>query len=800
MFDFDCEGIASMKNKIIFNGQSIVLTWMISYIVILLLPVVIGLLVYVESNKTLKDEIQQANDSLLKQVREVMDNQFKAMEQLNFEITWNVNMQELLYSNKYEAFPKEYRYDISQIARNLSMYKTSYPLIDSFYVYLYKDQSVILPTTVRPSAFAYQTLHMSDEFSFASWQEIMTRPNFKGFIPMTRIGDDNMLRKTVAYISTYPMEHNQPLATNVIMVDQSRILGAIQNMEIFNKGHVFILNNENQILASNSAHALPSDFPYDKLTNTPNFYFSGSDHEKYEVFNIQSPISKLKYVSIMPSTIYWQKAAHIRNLTYMSMVISLLGGGILTFFFLRRNYNPVRRLVHAFSKKMTFASGQRYNEFHFIQEAVDSTLLEMADFKSKMEQQRHMVRSHFLEKLLKGKLDRHMPIAEALTTFDMKLDRRDFAVMLFVVDQSAPFFERITHTSDEDKWKLLHFIIMNVVEELTSKRHRGYATEIDDSLACLVNLTSEEGANGKEELLRIAKETQLFLSTTYNIHLTISISSIHEKISNVPQAFLEALDSMAYKLVMGGHEILSYDDLQANRACEPASGYYYPPQIEQQFLYAVKSGELEEAKGILAEIMNKNFEIRGISVSLTKCLMLGLVTTMMKSISETGDIQESFFIRNPKLVDRLLSSITVPEMNLYLNEMLEQICTYTAAKRQVAISHTRQKALQELVEEISVYIENNYSDANLNVTMIGNHFDRKATYLSKLFKDYVGEGLLDRINKVRIDKSKQLLKSQEQSVGDAANGVGFNDINAFIRVFKKVEGITPGKYKELIEK
>ena len=52
-----------MRNKIFFNGQSIVLTWMISYIVILLLPVAIGLLLYMESSKTLKEEIQQANDS-----------------------------------------------------------------------------------------------------------------------------------------------------------------------------------------------------------------------------------------------------------------------------------------------------------------------------------------------------------------------------------------------------------------------------------------------------------------------------------------------------------------------------------------------------------------------------------------------------------------------------------------------------------------------------------------------------------------------------------------------------------------
>ncbi|GGI45035.1 hypothetical protein GCM10008018_10080 [Paenibacillus marchantiophytorum] len=44
--------------------------------------------------------------------------------------------------------------------------------------------------------------------------------------------------------------------------------------------------------------------------------------------------------------------------------------------------------------------------------------------------------------------------------------------------------------------------------------------------------------------------------------------------------------------------------------------------------------------------------------------------------------------------------------------------------------------------------------------------------LSKLFKDYVGEGLLDRINKFRIDKSRPLLRQHEQSVGDAAYGIG----------------------------
>lgn len=784
----------------IFNRQSIVLTWLISYIVVLLLPIVIGFLLYFESSKTLKEEIHQANDSLLKQIREVMDNQFKTMEQLNFEMTWGVRMQELLYSNKYDTFPKDYAYDIYQIAQDLKLYKTSYPLIDSFYVYLNATDSVVLPGIVRNGAFAYETLHRSDAFTYASWSSIVGKSNFKGFIPMYRINDDNKLQKTVAYISTYPLERDKPVATNVLMIDQSRILGAIQNMEIFNKGHVLILNEDNQILVSSSNLTLPNDFPYAQLQDAANLFYSDPNGEKYEVSYIQSPRSKLKYVSMIPSSHYWKKAEHVRNLTYLSMAVSLLGGCMLTTFFLRKNYHPVRRLVEAFSNKAALPARRRFNEFHFIQEAVDSTLSEVDNMKLKMEQQRHIIRSNFIVKLLRGKLDSQVPIAEALTTFDMKFDTNDFAVLLFVVEDSRAFMERISDMQEGDKWKLLHFIIMNVVEELVARKYRGYATEIDDSIACLVNVIHEAGHSAKSELLHIAQEAQAFLASTYEIRMTISISRIHEQVTRVSTAFMEALDAMEYKLVMGRHEIVTFDDLQTELAGETDNGYYYPLQAEQQLMSAMKLGELENAKGILADIMERNLERPGVSVSLAKCLMLNLVSTMMKTVSETGDMQESFFIRNPKQLDRLITSKTIQEMQQQLIEILHQVCDYTSVRRQQNMALSRQRSLQKLVDEVIAYIEEHYKDPNLNVTMIGNHFDRKATYLSKLFKDFVGVGLLDTINKVRIEKSKQLMMQRDQSVGDAAGCVGFNDINAFIRVFKKIEGITPGKYKELTQK
>ncbi|UUZ91612.1 helix-turn-helix transcriptional regulator [Paenibacillus sp. P25] len=180
--------------------------------------------------------------------------------------------------------------------------------------------------------------------------------------------------------------------------------------------------------------------------------------------------------------------------------------------------------------------------------------------------------------------------------------------------------------------------------------------------------------------------------------------------------------------------------------------------------------------------------------------MLDLVGTMMKTISEIGDVQESFLMQNPKRIERLASCETIQDMQQQMTELLADVCRYMAEKRQQNMAQSRQRALQGLMEEVGAFIRENYGDPNLNISMIGHHFDMKPTYLSKLFKDQTGEGLLDTINKMRVDQAKALIADRSKTIGEIAERVGFNDVNAFIRTFKKYEGITPGKYKEALEK
>ena len=81
---------------------------------------------------------------------------------------------------------------------------------------------------------------------------------------------------------------------------------------------------------------------------------------------------------------------------------------------------------------------------------------------------------------------------------------------------------------------------------------------------------------------------------------------------------------------------------------------------------------------------------------------------------------------------------------------------------------------------------------------------RKA-YLSrniffKWFREQFGITPLDYINQERIKLAKQLLAAPQHKIQTVSSMCGFSDVNYFVRLFKKMEGITPKTYKDCILK
>ena len=107
-----------------------------------------------------------------------------------------------------------------------------------------------------------------------------------------------------------------------------------------------------------------------------------------------------------------------------------------------------------------------------------------------------------------------------------------------------------------------------------------------------------------------------------------------------------------------------------------------------------------------------------------------------------------------------------------------------------SVSSTNAGRLQYVVHHIHEH---------LTSKILINDLCRKA-YLSRnaffiWFKEQFGITPVDYINNERLKLGKQLLAENKYSISQISNYCGFSDVNYFVRLFKKTEGITPGAYK-----
>ena len=70
------------------------------------------------------------------------------------------------------------------------------------------------------------------------------------------------------------------------------------------------------------------------------------------------------------------------------------------------------------------------------------------------------------------------------------------------------------------------------------------------------------------------------------------------------------------------------------------------------------------------------------------------------------------------------------------------------------------------------------------------------SYLIRVFRNAVGMPPYTYLNQIRVEKAKRLLR-QGMSIADAAITVGMSDQSHLTRHFKKIVGITPGRYRNM---
>ncbi|CAM4191473.1 helix-turn-helix transcriptional regulator [Saccharibacillus endophyticus] len=101
-----------------------------------------------------------------------------------------------------------------------------------------------------------------------------------------------------------------------------------------------------------------------------------------------------------------------------------------------------------------------------------------------------------------------------------------------------------------------------------------------------------------------------------------------------------------------------------------------------------------------------------------------------------------------------------------------------------------------LANRMREYVAEHYGDPDFSLTQISEAFDGNAKTISRIFKEELGEKFVDYLARLRMEEAKRLLVESDESVQDIAEKIGYLYPMSFIRVFKKLEGATPGEYRK----
>lgn len=100
----------------------------------------------------------------------------------------------------------------------------------------------------------------------------------------------------------------------------------------------------------------------------------------------------------------------------------------------------------------------------------------------------------------------------------------------------------------------------------------------------------------------------------------------------------------------------------------------------------------------------------------------------------------------------------------------------------------------EVLKPALEYAQNEY--ANADSVSAAKKCNLSYTYFSKLFKKTFSQNFSEYVNSIRINESKRLLISTDQSITQIAMNTGFSTTSYYISVFKKLTGKTPYSFKK----
>jgi len=781
-----------MKKFRRFASRKVFITFIMSYLIILLIPIALGSIAYIANGRVLEEEVGNSSIIMLKHISSSIDSGLTAIENMMYDIS--VNSRVVRFLSVEAPLDSDSRYRAYEILWDLSPYsRTKNIFIKDYYIY-FKNSDFILTSssTYTPDLF-YTYKYAYKDKTFEQWHEEMQNI---GYVYMKIEPCEMIINQSTENVLTYSQslpitEKDNPTGFLTVLIDKRYITDYL--IDAAKGGFAYVIDQNNNIMIKSGdwddAYIIDSAL----FTAEEGLINSNQYGESIVVTYARAPKTGWVYVTVIPRAELMERLKYLQNITISIAACCLILGLLAAYLLATKSYMPIKNTVETLIKWKDDVPRKDIGEFEYIHESIidvfnKNSLLENhvkkviaqnEQMSNLIHKNRNTVKNSLLTAILKGLAADFESVKSWLELYNIEFPYDRFVVIMIHIDDASQFIE-----DDAKDWKLLRFAVTSVAEELANESNIAYTVELDqDTMAMIVNISGKNKDDATMDyFLKMSRWLKDFIKERFNTIITVGIGEIQKGLENIKLSYVQAQKAMDYRIVKGTSSVILFNEI-VDRDKE----YYYPINDELRLVNLIRAGDIQECDNLLRHIFEENFNKRKLSLTLLKCLFFDIMSTVVKVLDAIKiDYAEIFGDMDP--VDRLTSCETFEDMYNQTMSIFGAICEY--------INLHKKEEKDRLKEKLLEFIHNNITEENLSQTTIAEYLGVSTPYLSKFFKNEIGVSMVDYINNLRIEKVKEMLKNTELTLNEIAQQIGYTSSKTLIRIFKQHEGITPGKFRE----
>ncbi|ORC35135.1 hypothetical protein B4O97_10415 [Marispirochaeta aestuarii] len=227
--------------------------------------------------------------------------------------------------------------------------------------------------------------------------------------------------------------------------------------------------------------------------------------------------------------------------------------------------------------------------------------------------------------------------------------------------------------------------------------------------------------------------------------------------------------------------------IQYIKDLEDAETHSYPFEKERELLRLISQGDKKGSQRLLNEILGSVFFSAGRNFEVVKSRVLELVVLLSRAAVEGGAEVEQVFGLNLKYLRQIHTFSSVDDLAAWLSRIMLRFTDFVFDLREVKHADAIYRAVQ--------FVHQNFAE-KITLDAVAREVYLSPAYFSKVFKEELKVSFNNYLNRYRIDKARNILRNTSIPLVDVAAMVGYEDQSYFSKVFKKIAGVTPGRYRE----